>query len=46
MSIELLLVVQRLEVGLDRERNNGGRAVGEVLLKRFCFYGCTHDVDI
>ena len=42
MCIELLFIGQRLEVGLDREWNDGRRVVCQVLLECFCLDGCGH----
>jgi hypothetical protein len=42
VGIELLLVAQRLEVGLDSKRDDTGRAVGQVLLECFRVYAGSH----
>jgi hypothetical protein len=42
VSIELLLVVESLEVGLDGKRNDTGWVVGQVLLECFRVYASSH----
>jgi hypothetical protein len=42
VSIELLLVGQRVKVRLDSERDNGGRVVSEVLLECLGVYAGRH----
>jgi hypothetical protein len=42
MSIELLLVGQRIKVRLDGERDNRGRVVGQILLERLRVYAGSH----
>jgi hypothetical protein len=42
VGVELLLVAQSLKVGLDSQRHNGRRAVGQVLLERFGLYRGRH----
>jgi hypothetical protein len=42
VSIELLLVIESLEVGLDGKRNDTGWAVGQVLLECFRVYASSH----
>ena len=43
VRIELLCVGQCLEVGFDCEWDDGGRAVGQVLLESLCFDVSAHD---
>jgi hypothetical protein len=42
VSVELLFVAERFEVGFDRERDDCGRVVGQVLLEGLRVYRSRH----
>jgi len=44
VGVELLLVAERIEVRLDGQRHDSGRAIGQVLLERLGVYSGGHVV--